>query len=141
MWGFPDLHLKWLVDGDYTLQTPSEYPLQETEGECRVEEEEEEQPEYRPEYLYRRPYPRPRRQAGTEAPSDYQYKYFSTESTLLDWLQAGPVTTNVDVGGEDFQFYEEGRCAFILSFLSLEQYQQTLFRCVLFTKRMHQLQK
>ena len=110
-------------------------------GECRVEEEEEEQPEYRPEYLYRRPYPRPRRQAGTEAPSDYQYKYFSTESTLLDWLQTGPVTTNVDVGGEDFQFYEEGRCAFILSFLSLEQYQQTLFRCVLFTKRMHQLQK
>ena len=53
------------------------------------------------------------------------------------------IATNVDVGGEDFQFYEEGKCDIMFHFycLTLEQYKQTLFRCVLFTKRMHQLQK
>ena len=34
--GFPDVHLKWLFDGGHTLDSSTEYPLQDGVGECRA---------------------------------------------------------------------------------------------------------
>ena len=34
--GFPDVHLKWLFDGGHTLDSSTEYPLQDAVGECRA---------------------------------------------------------------------------------------------------------
>ena len=39
--------------------------------------------------------------------SDYEYKYFSDETKLLELVQTGPVATWFDVGAE-FQFYGGG---------------------------------
>ena len=35
--GFPDVHMKWLFDGGHTLESSSDYPLQDAVGECRAE--------------------------------------------------------------------------------------------------------
>ena len=35
VYGFADLHLKWLNSSTNTLQNPQNYPLTQTEGECR----------------------------------------------------------------------------------------------------------
>ena len=39
--------------------------------------------------------------------ADYEYKYFSDETKLLELVQQGPVATWFDVGAE-FQFYGGG---------------------------------
>ena len=53
--GFPDVHLKWLFDGGHTLDSSTEYPLQDGVGECRAV------PGYGAEYFQYRV----RRQVGT----------------------------------------------------------------------------
>ena len=53
------------------------------------------------------------------APSDYQFKYFSTEETLLDWIQTGPTTTLLDVPGpEVLQFYGQGTLLCLMTVLA-----------------------
>ena len=52
-------------------------------------------------------------------PSDYQFKYFSTEETLLDWIQTGPTTTLLDVPGpEVLQFYGQGSLLCLMTVLA-----------------------
>ena len=55
----------------------------------------------------------------TSVPSDYQFKYFSTEETLLDWIQTGPTTTLLDVPGpEVLQFYGQGTLLCLMTVLA-----------------------
>ena len=87
--GFPDIHLKYVMESGGELQTEEDYPLQPDReaGGCP---------------------PQRRSEAGGVRQEDYEYQFFSEETLLQTWVaQHGPAVTNVDVT-PDWQFYGGG---------------------------------